>query len=348
MNRQFAALRGLAITMVVLYHTIDLSMSIPREWGYPPIEGLGHFVLSLIQQLGGFAVPTFLFISGCFVAYAAGGNPARLSWRTVWGSLKRLLWPYVLWSIAFYIVVYFQRHEVYSFPEYLKSLVVGYPFHFIPSLAFWYALSPVVVRFAKRFGYALIMVILFYQLILMNLEYPGILGFVFPGWVRLLRPPVLGYTMAIWGIYFPLGLIYNLNAKNVAPLLQKLKRGLLATTVVLFVLGFLDTVSVLNCPLASQICPLTFVLFSTMIKRDSIPLVRQFEEVGKHSYGLYLTHLILLDLALVSVKALMPDLLNYRMLLIPPLLVLALAVPLVVMNGVAQLPAKPIYRYMFG
>ncbi len=47
MNRQFGALRGLAILMVVLYHSIDLGVSMPQGWGYPPIEGLGRLVLSL-------------------------------------------------------------------------------------------------------------------------------------------------------------------------------------------------------------------------------------------------------------------------------------------------------------
>src|SRR5512139_3000186 len=102
MNRQLGALRGLAILIVVLYHTIGLGISIPQEWGYPSIEVWSRTILSLLQQPGTFAVPIFLFISGCFVSYAAGGTPPRLSWKTVWSGLKRLLWPYILWSSVFY------------------------------------------------------------------------------------------------------------------------------------------------------------------------------------------------------------------------------------------------------
>lgn len=348
MNRQFGALRGLAILIVVLYHSIDLGVSMPQGWGYPSIGGPSRLVLSLIQQFGILAVPTFLFIAGGFVSYAATGNPPRLAWKTVWSNLKRLLWPYVLWSGVFYVVIYFQRHEVYSIPGYFKNLIVGYPFHFIPILVLWYVLSPVLVHFAKRFGYALVALILLYQLILLNVQYPGILGFIFPGWVRLVRPLVVGYTMAVWGIYFPLGLICTLNAKSIAPLLQKLKWALVAITGVLFVLSCLSTASVINLPLAAQICPLTFVLLTLLIKRDSIPMVRKLEEVGKHSYGLYLTHLIVLDLTLVGIKVLAPSLFNYQSLLVLPLFVVALAVPLIVMSGVTRLPARPVYRYVFG
>jgi len=209
-------------------------------------------------------------------------------------------------------------------------------------------LSPVLVHLARRFGGAVVFIILIYQLILLNLQYPGILRFTFPSWVHFLRPPVLGYTMAAWGIYFPLGLIYGLEARRITPWLQKIKWAVLAVTSVFFVLGFLYRAGIARFPLADYICPLIFVLLLPTFKRNSIPFVRQLEEIGKHSYGLYLTHLTVLDLALVGIHSLMPDLFTYQVLLLPPLLVVALALPLVVMAFIARLPTRSAYRYVFG
>ncbi len=349
MNRQFGALQGLAILLVVLHHSIELGLDTQRL-GYPPLtQGWEHYVLLVLWRLGILAVPTFLFISGCFFSYAAQGkNPPQLSWKVVWTGLKHLLWPYLFWSIAFYIWIYFRWDKAFTPLGYLKNLIVGFPFNFIPLIAFYYLLSPFLVRLAKRFGYLLIIVIVLYQLILLNIGTPGILGFTFPDWMRFLAPPVLHVTMALWGIYFPLGLVYSINAKTVLLWLQRLKWMLLTMTIGFFVISVLDEFSVWYFPLAKYICPLMFVLFIPTLKRDSIPAVRELEKVGKRSYGLYLSHLITLDCILLCIQLFMPWLFNYQILLQPILFALTLGIPLLVMNSMVQLPIRPVYRYVFG
>jgi len=85
-----------------------------------------------------------------------------------------------------------------------------------------------------------------------------------------------------------------------------------------------------------------------MIERNSIPMVRQLEKIAKKVYGLYLTHLIVLDLAVFSVQVFVPWLLTYQVLLQFLLFVVALGVPLLVMNSMVQLPTRVMYRYVFG
>jgi hypothetical protein len=170
-------------------------------------------------------------------------------------------------------------------PGYIKLLIVGYPYNFVPLLVFWLAIAPILVQLARRFSSVLIAIILVYQLTLLNLEYPGLLGFTFPNWAHLLKLPVLHYTLAVWGIYYPLGLIYSLNAKNITPWLQKNKVVLWAITGVFFVVGCLSKVEILKLRLAEYIYPLTFVLLLPTIKRDAIPWVRRLEEVGKPRAG---------------------------------------------------------------
>jgi peptidoglycan/LPS O-acetylase OafA/YrhL len=347
-NRQFGALRGLAIIIVVLYHSISMGLLAPEDWGYPPVESLTRDILLTVRELGLFAVPTFLFISGSFVAYAARGNPPRLSWQFVRVGLGRMLWPYLLWSIAFYVMIYFRRDEVYTGPGYLKNLLVGYPYHFVPLLFMFYAVSPLLVSFAKRYGYVLIFVVAFYQLFLLVVLYPGILGLDAPRWARFMVPPVVSSTLALWGVYFPLGLVYSLHAKRVTPWLRKFKWGLLAATAVLFALAVLDQLGLLRFRVAAHICPLTFILLTPLVKRNSIPMVRRFEEIGKRSYGLYLIHLIPLELVFLGLATLTPWMLDHQIILQPVLFFLTLVIPLLLMGGVVRLPSRTMHRYVFG
>lgn len=348
MNRHFVALSGLSIVIVVLNHSIHMGTLGIQKLGLPQAEGLEHLVLVMLSGLGTFAVPTFLFTSGSFVAYAARRTPPALPWSNVWAAVKRILWPYVVWSIVFYIYVYFRKAEGYTLWGYVQNLIVGYPFHFIPILLFYYVCSPVMVRLTPRFGYVLLAALALYQAFLIGLVHPSTYGLSVPDWTDVLVPPVLGRPMARWGIFFPLGLVYSLKAKEIAPWLQRFKIVSAVTTGALFLLLILDSTSVLSFPAASFLCPVIFLFFAPTIKRDSIPLVRQLEKVARRSYGLYLTNLLVLDPCVVSAQILVPGLLGYPLLFCLILFVVALAVPLVVMNAVVRTPARVAYHYVFG
>ncbi len=274
MNRQFAALQGIAILIVVLNHTIHMGTVIPQEFGYPPVGVISQLFLLVLSQLGMFAVPSFLFVSGCFFAYASRGDQSKLSYKTVLTGLRHIFWPYLIWSIIFYYIIYIGQGIIYPISGYLKNLIVGYPFDFIPLLAFFYVISLILVRLCKHIGWILIGLIALYQITLLNLVYPGILGFIFPSWVYFLKPPVISHTMAEWGIYFPLGLVYSLNANRLSPQLIRFKWLLVSSIAITFIVAYLNAASVLVFRLADHICPLLFLLAFTIVKRNSIPMVR--------------------------------------------------------------------------
>ncbi len=348
MNRQFPALRGLAIAIVVLHHSIRLSTLAIQELGYAQPTGWEQYLLLGLLQLGIFAVPTFLFISGSFFVYAAQGENPKLSYRTVWAGLKHLLWPYLFWSIIFYIVIYFGYGTSYSILGYVKNLIVGYPFNFIPLLVFYYVFSPILVRLSKRFGWIIIGILTAFQLVLINIVNPGSLGFSFPGWMKYLAPPVLSTTMADWGIFFPLGIIYSLKARNVTPLLVRLKWLFAALSIAFYALSILSVAKIIHFPLAAFIAPFMLMMFLPSIRRDAVPYVRQLEKVGKRSYGLYLTNLIVLFLILVIVKALIPGVLHYQIFLLPFLFAVTLLIPITIMGYLERMPVRRVYPYVFG
>ncbi len=344
MNRQFAALSGAAMLLIVLNHTIEMGIRVPLGYGYPPVAGATEALLGILKALGIFAVPAFLFISGTFAAYAARGNPPRLTPRFVAGAVAHILWPYIFWSFLFYAVVLVQFGERYSPAGYAKNLLTGYPFHFIPMLVLFYLVSPLMLRIGRRFGSVLIALVASYQLFL--------LGVLHTEWVpqslHVLFPPVVGRTLAVWAVYFPLGLLYGIHMRKLLPLLKRWKALLGLAAALLFALGVVHRAPEVRQLVAGFWSPVACVLLLPAIERRSIPRAGLLERIGKRSYGLYLTHLLVLDLVLWGIGAALTGLLAYRLLLLPFLFLTALLVPLAGMEALARSPMRAIQRYILG
>ena len=137
------------------------------------------------------------------------------------GIFKHVISPYIIWSLIFFLVLYINQGDHYSLIEYLKFLVVGYPYHFIPLLLFFYSISPILVLLVRRCGWFILLIILVYQLSLLGIVFDGSIGFSFPGWLRFIKPPVLGVTLSYWAIYFPLGVYFNSKQNHMIEKLQK-------------------------------------------------------------------------------------------------------------------------------
>ncbi len=348
MNRQFIALNGLAIVIVVLVHSIHFTRLSTQQMSYPEATGVARLILLALSGLSIFAVPTFLMTSGAFMAYAARRSPPRLPWRSVRAALERILRPYVLWSIVFYLLVFIQRGESYSLFGYIKNLIVGYPYNFIPLLAFFYALSPFLVRLIPRYGYLVLTFIGLYQGLLIFILTPKSFGAVPPGFLRVLAPPVLSTTLALWAIFFPIGLVYGLKMQHLAPILTKLKWPLVAVTLALYVIAVLHSAGVIFAPMAAVVARLSFVLILPSVSRKVIPQVRRFEKISKRSYGLYLMHLIVLDLVMLAIQAFLPDLHQHPLLMMGLLFATGMIIPMAIMGVAAKIHFNLLYRYVFG
>jgi surface polysaccharide O-acyltransferase-like enzyme len=349
MNRQFGVLSGLAILLIVVNHAIVMSLTPPQDSGILPITGWERDVLSFIQTLGIVAVPIFLFISGSFIAYVARGDPPKLSVKFLITSLKNILLPYVIWAIIFYAMIYFLYGQNFTFFGYIKNLLVGYPFHFIPLLVFYYVISPALVRLGKKHGLLLILVILFYQLLLLNIVKPGILGFKLPEGASYLSPPVLRNTMSEWAVFFPLGLVYGLHTKILNPIINKLRWFIAFIFLSFFILELLNGIfKIINFPIARYISMVAFILIIPAIKRDSFPFVRQLEKIGSKSYGIYLTHLLLINISVLILQSLALWLYKIPFVLPMILFVLGISLSLGLMEFTTKTPTKRIYRYVFG
>ncbi|MCA9933483.1 MAG: acyltransferase [Ardenticatenaceae bacterium] len=349
MNRQFAALRGIAMILVVLHHAVDLTKMAAERAGFAPLAGVGAAIVTPFYELGIYAVPLFLFISGAFMAYAAKGTPPAVSWKVVRNALKRLLWPYLLWSAVLYLEVFFHYGEVHSITEYVKKLIIGSPFDFVPLLFFFYFVAPFMVKWAQgRRGLLLVLGIGLVQLVVMNIEAPGILGFHFPGWMPS-DVPIIGRTLAQYAVYFPLGLVYSLNAKVVNPVLKRWQRPLLILNLALFALHLLHAYGFIATPIIQYVAAVAAMMVMPLISRTAVPQVRRVEQVSKRSYGLYLIHFTLIDVLLFAISSFAPGLFRVQLLLMPLMFVLGFTIPIFVMERLSQMKqVRPVYQYIFG
>jgi len=232
MNRQYGALSGLAILLIVMNHAIHFGVMVY------PVQGGWLYVLSLLESLGIFAVPAFLFISGAFVSYSA----AQLTPAFIKGSVSRILWPYVIWSLTFFVLEFLVTGVRQSPAGYVKNLLVGYPYHFVPLLIFWYLASPLAVKLGRQHGLAVVLIIGALQALLILERYPRMFGpeRLLPEWTSIMRIPVLFTSMSDWAVFFPLGLVFSIHEKTLKPKVHRVWWMLIAATVVLFALGVLE------------------------------------------------------------------------------------------------------------
>lgn len=349
MKRHYPAIRGLAILLVVLNHSITLGLEIPANWGYALPTGLLEIILLFLKLIGWYAVPVFLFISGSFFAYAANGNPPAVSWKVVQNNVIHLSVPYIIWSIAYYVLIYLGYGQSFSILAYLKNLLIGFPYHFIPLILFYFILSPLLLRFSRYTGWVVLLVLIALYQIFLIMALDGFkVGVNLPGWTNYFVVPVLARTFADWGIYFPLGLFLTLNNSVVLPRLEKFKMVFLFTSLAFLLIALLHSLQIIRFPLANHFYPFAFVFFLPVMKREWIPRIRTFELIGKRAFGLYLMHLLVINIVLLLAYAFIPVILGYQVVLQPILFVLAAGVPLLIMNNAARYLKGGAYRYIFG
>lgn len=352
MYRQFVALSGFAMTLILLNHSSAFVISIPPMLGDNTVGGWQQDILNVLQVFGFLAVPIYFVISGSFLVYAFQGiskeKNRQVFIKFIWSNLARILWPYLIWSIFFYLVVYFFYDIRFNLLGYVKNLLVGYPYNFVPILVFYYLMSPIFIAIGRRYPLMMLAAILLYQVFLSNLLSPGLWGFVFPDWVSIFRPPIISDPMAKWAIFFPIGIVYGLEKPKVIPWAIKYKRVFTVIFLLSLILSILDRVSIIDVPQAIYIFPLAFVCLLPVIDRNSIPMVKSLEQIGKRSYGFYLTQIVILDLILYLVHVLVPGMFSYPIILAGLCFLLVLYLPWTLMIQMAKPPTNRIYAYLFG
>lgn len=348
MNRQFPALRGIAILLVVINHAIVLSLKNTSEFDLPKPGIIETNILLFIKEIGVLAVPTFLFLAGSFMVYSIRGRPILKAYQMLLPALQNALLPYFIWSIVFYLTVFLVRQESYNFFGYLKNLIVGYPYNFVPILIFYILLSPLIIKIAEKFPIWVFLFFFAVQIVLANISVPGIIGFKFPEFMKYLAIPILRIPLALWAVFYPMGIIYSLHTKSIQDKLKNLWWMFAGISFILYVLAALQETGALVFKAAEWLLPVFLIPLFPVIQRKKIPWVSFLEKIGKRSYGIYLLNIIFITIFVFLTYRFTPALYHFISLQVILISLATLFLSTFLMDWIERSPGRSIYRIIFG
>lgn len=369
MIRRLLQLNGLAILGVVLNHT--------TSWGYvamfwwtdryqattvPNFDQLGspaYFGLRTVSQLVIVSIPIFLFVSGFFVAVAAGRGNRTVGWQTVGSRITGLLIPYVIWS-AIIVVIDYVLLDVQRTPwQFARMLLFGGAidgYYYVPLLCQLYLLAPLIVPLARNHWQPLLAVTLALQLYVLLGAYQSLLDtpwLAFGGIVQFYSWTFPGYIL-----WFCLGTVVGFHLSAFKERIARLRWFFLAAALLLLPVGIAEweillhmsgqdwiaPVRVLSHELFSAAVILSFLAFSDA----KLPYAGALSTLGVQSFGIYLIHSLVLLWAAKAIYHVAPAILGQPLLFQVILFTLGLGVPLAFMAIVNRSPIRKVSQTIFG
>jgi peptidoglycan/LPS O-acetylase OafA/YrhL len=360
----------MAILCVVLFHAVGLSFVAMFDWGPRVLAGasdsaahvgsLDYWILRLIEQVIGFSIPAFLFVSGYFVAAMTGRSREALSWSAVFARVRKLLIPYLIWSAAAMALVMLADGRVLSPQTIAVNLLTGRSndvLYFVPLLIQFYLLSPLLARLARRRWLLLLAVTGLIQLVIQMALMFSLWGVEAPWAERVLAlTPKWFFPARIF--WFSLGMIVGFHLEQLKAGLHRLRWLFVGVILVSIPLGMLEwevyyrSSGRLWLPFRETILDnvyalaLIFAFFSFATLK--LPFTRFVEDLGKDSYGIFLTHIFFIIYTGKLIYRLLPQLLNYELLLLGISIFVGLVGSLALMRLVRPAPVKNLYSYLFG
>lgn len=369
MIRQLSLLTGLAIFGVVLNHSAGIGFIAMFWWAHrytavvsPNFDRMGsltYFFLRAVEQLGMFAVPAFLFVSGYFAAYSTDMHRRARAWHIVLVRIKYLIIPYVLWSgMAF--LGDFAVGDRYSGMHYVGSLLTGGaspPLYFVPVIIQCYLISPLIVPIAATRWKLLLTLSAVAQLGYQLLSYPGALGYN-ANWLEQAGRMLPNWMFVGFFLWFCLGIVARLHYRSVPDWLVRAKWHVLVATFVLFAVGLLEWELILYLSpeiwlgtartFLDELYSLAFIALILSFRNVRFAWCRQLNALGTKSYGIYLSHFLILLFASKLVYHVAPVLLAHQLLYQIVLVSFGLGVPLLLMHFLEHSRGSQYYRLVFG
>lgn len=368
MARRLLLLNGISALGAVIYHASGWGYTSLFWWTdrYAPVAvpdfsqmgGVSYYALRIAEQLIVFAVPAFLFVSGYFVAFASGRNPA-MGWPLISGRLKTLLPPYIFWTVLIVSARGLEGHAVTP-AVYAEQIAFGQaapPFYYVPVLIQLYLLAPLLVWAMKRDWKLVLIAAALVQGTVQIARYPVLLGWDLPWatWVGQHAPAWFFPHLLFW---FTLGVFAGLNPATFTNWLNRWARVLPWLAVTLGIAAFVEWEVLqrltrrewLN-PSATLVDALysgAFIFAFLTVLHARVPARRQIDAVGERSFGLYLIHAPVLELIARSMHHVGPVVLAHQAMFQPLLIVGGVGVPIALMALINRSRARPFYSYLFG
>lgn len=372
-------LNGLAILSVVCAHAAHTA-PLPMFWwtfryllgsaipNYDQFGSLTYYILVAIMKLGLFGLPCFLFISGFYVSVVSRSQKSSVSWQWVFATVRRLLIPYLIWSLASFVINWLETCleacTAQTLGQYSVMLLTGKaqaPYWYVVLICQFYLLSPWLVSLAKTHPKLLLSTAAFAYLCGVIIVYQG-LFFKLPAYLYLLP---YGSFFPRDVIYFVSGIVFGFHLTAIQQWLARYKWYLLIILVTSALLSLIEAevayrilgggydylhhVGAGNDTLPMTIYVFSFILCFFAFEKVDYPFSRILShQIGPKSYGIFLIHPIFIQLVPKIFYHIAPWLLASQLLYQPALIIISLGIPMLFMYLVENSRARGVYRYLFG
>lgn len=295
-------LRALAaIAVVVIHITAGPMVTLPRE-------SPSFLLASLLNEWARFSIPAFVLLSGLVLAYGYGPDREFKTGTYLWKRLKSIGVPYLLWS-ALYMLFrgYVEQNWTGLLPRFGAALIEGsamYQLYFVVLIFQYYLLFPLVRPLLQKrwFNWVVLGALLLQLLLMADTFY----GWVHPKGAFLTWASYYRDRLFPWWIgYFFLG-----TWLGVAPArLERLKAWLwpiAGAAVALLGWMMFEYVSLVKNPTisvgfaASGFRPTAYLYaiigtgailgWGARLAQGEGWLRRFLNNIGRHSFGIYLIH----------------------------------------------------------
>ncbi len=359
MIRRLLLLNGLAAFGVATYHAAAYGFDAMFMWAdryrdvivpnYDQLGSFSYYLLLTIRQLDAFVIPAFIFVSGYFVSFLAGGK-GKLTWSVVWARVKNFIVPLTIWTIIRYILLR-------QFPTTIHDILR--PYYFIVLLIQFYLLAPFLVQVARSNWKLVLGVTLLIQAGAESLFILSTLGVTLPPALEQVKSflPLWFFPLRIF--WFSIGIIAGMHRRTLTEYLARYKWWLLGTTVVLAPLTLIEyelfarfTEQAWLGPsfrgISSKFYALAFIFTFLAFEWTQFPISKQVGDLGTKSLGIYLANIPVIYVVALFLYHMVPWILGNQIFYQAILITTGLLGPLLMMTLLSRSRFRWAYRYVFG
>jgi peptidoglycan/LPS O-acetylase OafA/YrhL len=369
MVKRLLTLNGIAVLFAVGHHAIHWVLTGMFWWTdrYRPVSvpnfdlqgGPIYHTLVIADQFMSTAVPIFLLISGYFISISTKKDEKTVSWDVILRRTLKLIIPYLIWSAVIIGLRYIEGNQL-TLSIIIRMIITGGatgPYYYIPLLILLLFISPILVPLA-RFHWKILLFSTFLVQIPITIIIYGYSLSVIPNNYENVLISFADFNLLVYGFWFALGLVFGFHIREISINIQKYRQPMLLALVITIILSLLEFYWLTTHSNKTWIAPQT-LLFNKMLAltlilnylaRENLLklLTRFFNFLGKQSYGIYLIHVIPLEITARLTYHFAPALLKFPLTFFVVIVIIGLMTPLLLMEITTRSTARRFCSYIFG
>ena len=345
--------------MIPIHHSTAFGLQALTEWadrylpdgasGMDQVGTVPFYALMAVRQIDAFAIPTFLFVSGFFIAFMAKGENSKVTVSMLWPRIRVLLIPFMIWSIVRFALLLRPPSSIFEWMD---------QYYYIILLIQLYLLSPLLIPIARNHWLALLVVTGIAQLAVEGLELANAIGIQ----SNLLTTLTLFnqrwlFVSKLFG--FSLGLVVGLHSEAAKVWLYRYRWALLAIAATCVALSLFEYQAVASWSNRRWLGPnnpgLMRIIYASLFALCILafgdvrwPQSSRLEAVGSKSLGIYLANIPFIYVAAVLMYRLTPQFLGMQFVYQAVLIIVGLLGPLMLMEITRRSPMRRYYKHVFG